>query len=287
MDDKADIEFRMQLLLRQIKDLPALPDVAVRVMRAADDSKSSITDVAKAISADQALTARVLRLANSSFYGAIRTISTVSDAVVMLGLKTVRNLALAASCQDILSGETAGYRMGRGELWRHSICCAITAQNLSKRIKYPVAEEAFVAGLLHDVGKVLISLHMRSQFNAVLHTVVKKRIPFVDAERMIIGFDHSEIGARMLEKWNLPESLVQAVRYHHNPLGTNPIRPLSCLIHISDLICMMLGIGLGADGMLYSLDPRVMDILKITDQDIEYTMAEVSVLVDDAVKMGT
>jgi putative nucleotidyltransferase with HDIG domain len=271
-----DSELRMQTLLRQIRDLPALPDVAMRVMRVADDDRANLPDVAKTISTDQALTTRVLRMANSSFYGAIRTISTVSDAVVLLGLRTVRNLAMAASCQDLLASALTGYHLRRGDLWRHSYCCALVAQSLAKRVRYPVAEEAFVAGLLHDVGKVLVSVQMRTQFNLVLYTASKLKIPFIDAEKQILGFDHAEIGARMLEQWNLPDSLVQTTRYHHDPLAAKSPTALCCLTHVAEVVCLMLGVGLGGDGLIYSLDPNVLDILKLSDDDVEATMSEVS-----------
>lgn len=271
-----DSEARIQTLLKQVRDLPALPDIAMTVMRTADDDKSSTADVARAISRDQALTSRVLRLANSSYYGAIRTVATVSDAVVLLGFRTVRNLAMAASCQELLAGELSGYHMGRGDLWRHSYCVALLAQSLSKRVRYPVDEEAFVAGLLHDVGKVLLSVHMNSQFTLILNTASKQRIPFIDAEREVLGFDHAEVGARMLAKWNLPVSLVHAVRHHHAPLASKQPTVLACLVHVADIVCLMLGVGLGADGLIYSLDTRVLDLLKLSDADIEATMAEVS-----------
>ena len=271
-----DSESRIQELLRQLKDLPALPDVALQVMKAADDDRSNVSEIARIISRDQSLTTRVLRLANSSHYGAIRTISTVSDAVVLLGLRTVRNLAMAASCQELLAAELSGYYLGRGDLWRHSYCAALVAQSLSARVKYPVAEEAFVAGLLHDAGKVLLSVHLRAKFNQVVYAANKRRVPFIDAEREVLGFDHAQVGARMLEKWNLPVSLVHAVRYHHAPLSSKQPTALACLVHVADVVCLMLGVGLGADGLSYPLDPRVLDLLKLSDADIEATMAEVS-----------
>ena len=271
-----DDELRLQSLLKQIKDLPALPDVALQVMRAADNERSDMSEIARVISRDQSLTTRVLRMANSSHYGAIRTISTVTDAVVILGLRTVRNLAMAASCQELLAAELSGYYLGRGDLWRHSYCSALVAQSLAGKVKYPVAEEAFVAGLLHDVGKVLLSVHLRGKFNQVVFAANKKRVSFVDAEREVFGFDHAEVGARMLEKWNLPVSLVHAVRHHHAPLGAKQPTALACIVHVADVVCLMLGVGLGADGLSYSLDPRVLDLLKLTDGAIEATMSEVS-----------
>ncbi len=126
-----DADVRLDALVRQVRDLPALPAAVLRVMQTADDPKASASDVARALSSDQALAARVLKLANSAFYGANRRIGTVSEAVVILGLRTTRNLAMATSCEDMLEREVTGYAMQRGALWRHSLACASAAQALA------------------------------------------------------------------------------------------------------------------------------------------------------------
>ena len=260
---------RLDALVRQVRDLPALPDTVVRVMQLADNPKSGVADIAKALISDQALAARVLKLANSAFYGSSRRIATVSDAVVILGMRTTRNLVMATGCQEILEQEVAGYALPRGALLRHSLACASAAQALAKRTKYRGMEEAFVAGLLHDLGKVVMNLYLQNQFIQVFLRASSGAETYAEAERAIFGFDHAEAGAYLLERWNLPPSLVTAVRYHHAPLDAPTDSPLPCLVHVADAICMTLGIGLGLDGTAYILQPEALTLLHLTSEDFE------------------
>jgi putative nucleotidyltransferase with HDIG domain len=260
---------RLDALVRQVRDLPALPDTVVRVIHLTDDPKSGIADVAKALVSDQALAARVLKLANSAFYGASRRIATVSDAVVILGMRTTRNLVMASGCQEMLEQEVAGYALPRGALLRHSLACASAAQALAKRTHYRGTEEAFVAGLLHDLGKVVMNSYLRDQFIQVLLRAASGEISYPEAERAVFSFDHAEAGAYLLERWNLPSSLVAAVRYHHTPLEAPTDSPLPCLVHVADAICLTLGIGLGLDGLAYVLQPEALTRLHLTAEDFE------------------
>ena len=265
---------RLDALVRQVRDLPALPDAVVRVMHATDDPKAGLTDIAKALISDQALAARVLKLANSAYYGSSRRIATVTDAVVILGMRTTRNLVMATGCQEMLEAAVAGYALPRGALLRHSLACASAAQALAKRTKYRGLEEAFVAGLLHDLGKVVMNTYLREQFIQVLVRVAAGEGTYAEAERTVFSFDHAEAGACLLERWNLPSSLVAAVRYHHTPLEAPGDSPLPCLVHVADAICMTLGIGLGLDGLAYRLQPEALSVLQLTPSDFEEVVSQ-------------
>lgn len=267
---------RLQALVQQVRDLPALPEAAVKVMRLADDPRASAADVARVLSADQAMTARILKLANSAFYGASRRVATVTEAVVLLGLRTVRNMTMALSCQDMLDKSLPGYAMGAGDLWRHSFCSAYAAQCLARRAHYRAAEEAFVGGLLHDVGKVVLNIYLQTEWRKVSQIAVRAHLPFMDAERAVLGFDHAEAGARVLEKWNLPLPLIDCVRFHHDPLSQPEPSLLTALVHIADVQCLLLGVGLGGDGLNYPLQDGVLEMLHLTEADFEDTAAEIS-----------
>ena len=265
---------RLEALVRQVRDLPALPAAVLRVMELTDDPNAGLADVARALASDQALAVRVLKLANSAFYGASRRVSTVSEAVVILGMRTTRNLAMATSCQDLLEREVSGYALDRGALWRHSLACGAAAQALAKRAGYRGLEEAFVAGLLHDVGKVVLNACLKDQFTLVLRRAWGGGIPYAEAEREILGFDHAEAGARLLERWNLPDGLVSAVRHHHAPGEATIPSPLPGLIHVADAICLTLGIGLGIDGLAFRLQPEALAGLNLTAEDFEQVASE-------------
>jgi len=273
MDSDQTAAKRLDNLIRQVQDLPSLPIAVTRVMQLTNDPKAGLSDVAHALASDQGLAARVLKLANSAYYGSSRRIGTVSEAVVILGMRTTRNLTLATSCQDMLEREVQGYFLPRGALWRHSLACAAAAQNLARRAHFRGTEEAFVAGLLHDIGKVVMSAYLKAEFAQVLTRVAKGRLTFSDAEREVLGFDDAEVGARLLERWNLPSTLVTAVRYHHAP-SQAPESPLAALVHVADTICLTLGIGLGVDGMAYTLDPNALAMLHLTEDDFEQVASQ-------------
>lgn len=266
---------RLEGLIRQARDLPALPDLALKVMRLADDPRASAADVARVLAADQGMTVRVLKLANSAFYGIPRRVSTVTDAVVLLGMRTVRNMTFALGCQPLLECALPGYVLRPGDLWRHSFCCAFAAQRLAQRTQYRVVEEAFVGGLLHDVGKVILNTHLQAEFAEVFEYAATHGVAFMDAERAVLGFDHAEAGARVLARWNLPPALVDCVRYHHEPLNQPTPSPLTGLVHVADVMCLLLGIGLGGDGLQYPLQDGVLEMLQLSPADFEQTTSDV------------
>lgn len=260
---------RLQQLVQTIRDLPALPEVVVRVMRLAEDPRSDAQSIARVIATDQAMAARVLKLANSAFYGLPRRVSTLSEAVVILGFRTIKNLAIAASTFELLNREIAGYWLQRGELWRHSLACAIGAQLIAQRVRLPVVEEAFVAGLLHDIGKVAINLFVREQFDQIMECALRDRIPFVEAEQAVLGFNHAIAGSLIAEKWNLPPSLVSVIRYHHQPSQMSEPEALVSVVHLADILSITLGIGIGGDGLYYTLEDGTMAMFAFEQSDID------------------
>lgn len=271
-----DVEQRLQRLVREVRDLPALPESTLKVMHLTDDPRTNAADIARALSVDQAMTARLLKLANSAFYGGMRRVATVTDAVVLLGQRTVRNMAMALSCQEMLGRALPGYGMNTGDLWRHSFCCAYAAQCLARRAGYRVAEEAFVGGLLHDIGKVIINLYLQAEFAKVSKLAALASLPFMEAERLVLGFDHAEAGARVLEKWNLPAPLVASVRFHHAPQDQPAPSPLTAIVHLADVQCLMMGVGIGGDGLNYPLQPSALALLHLSERDFEETALLVS-----------
>ena len=273
-----DVEARLQRLVREVRDLPALPESTLKVMHLTDDPRTNAADIARALSVDQAMTVRLLKLANSAFYGGMRRVATVTEAVVLLGQRTVRNMALALSCQAMLDRALPGYGMDTGDLWRHSFCCAYAAQVLARKAGYRVAEEAFVGGLLHDIGKVILSLYLQVEFAKVAKLASLASLPFMEAERLVLGFDHAEAGARVLEKWNLPTPLVGCVRYHHAPQDQPEPSALTAIVHLADVQCLMMGIGLGGDGLNYPLQESALALLHLSEADFE----EAALLVSEA-----
>ncbi len=275
------MKLTLEQIVRRVGDLPALPQVVAEVLRITEDPDTTVKDLNEAISRDQALAAKVLRLANSAYYGFPRRIGTIVEAVIILGFNTIRNLVLAASVHGILSRELPGYQLARGELWRHSIACAMAARTLARRARFPQPDQAFVAGLLHDIGKLVLGVYVGEAYTAILEKVHKEGLSFVQAEEEVLGFTHAAVGARVADKWNLPSYLVEAIELHHEPARARSNPLLVALTHLADAVSMMMGMGIGGDGMYYLLDSRCLDLLGLTPEDFEAVLAELGDLFAD------
>jgi putative nucleotidyltransferase with HDIG domain len=261
-------------LLDKVKDMPPLPQSITEILEITKSTKSSAQDLAKVFERDPTLAAKILKLANSSFYGFTREISTITHAIVCLGLDTVKSIALTSSTQEMLNNEIPAYDLEKGMLWQHSISCATCARIIAKRIGYKDCEEAYVAGLLHDIGKVILSGFAEDQFKQIIEKTKDNKTPFNIAEQEILGFDHPQIGGRIIKKWNLPPILMEAVQYHHQPDKAKTNKTLTYIVHLADAISDMLGVGLGSDGLMYVFEESTLDILGLSEEDVETIMSE-------------
>lgn len=268
-------------IVKAVKELPALSHVASKVLAITEDPDANASDLAETINLDPNLAASILKLANSAYYGFARHISTVTDAIVLLGFSTIKSLTIAASTYKIYNKEVSGYSLSKGEIWRHSIGCAMMSKLIAMRSKYKVPEEAYVAGLIHDIGKIVLDRFVEKEFTQINEIVDNEKISFSEAEKRILGFDHPEVGAKVVERWNFPANLVEAIRYHHEPEKAEVAPILTSIVHIADASCLMLGIGLGGDGLSYPLNEKAVDMLTLTEQDMENLMSKLGeVLID-------
>lgn len=244
--------------------VPAFSAAVRRVMDACDDPDSSVQDVADALLADQGLTANVLRLANSAHYGHGRRINTVTEAVLLVGFTSIRSLAITSHTSKVLSRPLPGYAMGRGDLWRHSMSVAFVSRRLAAETRSAPMEVAFVAGLLHDVGKVILSDLMRESFEQMTSVAHDERIPLAMVEQRLLGFDHADLGARLAEAWEFPAALTEAIGTHHRPGDATVAPQLAHCVHVADLTCLFIGAGAGASAVPYGVDPTSFEAIGIT-----------------------
>jgi len=268
----------LEQILAESGDPLPLPQVVFRIGQLTANPKATAVDLERLIGIDPALAARVLALANSNYYSLAGQISSLHEAVVFLGIKTLRDMAVAITGFNQFLGRGDAPALARRSLWRHSVdtaqCARIVIGALPAAARETVGvDQAYTAGLLHDIGKVVMSAYLKAEFAQVLTRVAKGRLTFSDAEREVLGFDDAEVGARLLERWNLPSTLVTAVRYHHAP-SQAPESPLAALVHVADTICLTLGIGLGVDGMAYTLDPNALAMLHLTEDDFEQVASQ-------------
>lgn len=224
-------------------DLPPMPVVATKVLQLVESGKADAAEISKAISSDPAVSARILKISNSTFYGCRRKIQTLSEAVVVLGHNTLKGLAVAASVKEIYKPSGLIENM----LWEHSFGAALAARIIAGHVSHVSVDEAFLAGLFHDLGKIIMNLREKEKFRTVIERCYNEMLMFEEVERTVFPYTHAELGGFVLEKWNLPESLITAVMLHHTFEFPDPddvcLRNLTAVASLADLVCVKLGIG--------------------------------------------
>lgn len=264
-----------------VADLPPMPSSVAEVIAACDDPAMTVGALTQVVLRDQGLTAGILKLANSSFYGHRRRVTTASEAVVLLGFAAVKSLAISSHGSRLMTAPLPAYGLSRGELWRHSLAVAFTARRLAVEVQLAPVEQAFVAGLLHDIGKTVLAGYMEHAFEEVSRIAGERELPVHEVERQLLGFDHAELGARVGAAWGFPPELEEAIRHHHSP-GLARIEPrLSHCVHIADAGCMMLGVGLGAHGVLGALDHGSLEAVGLDAGRLAALMDEIEPMLAD------
>lgn len=262
----------LKKVIDKIQKLPTLPLVVQNIMRMVENPRTTAKDINRVISTDPALASKVLRLVNSAFYGFPRRISTVTDAIIILGFNTVRSLALSASIFDVFRGESLFF--DRNAFWQHSVAVGVCGQLLAKRLRYAKAEEVMIAGILHDIGKIALDQFAHEEFNNVFGYVREKEVSFLAAERAVLGCDHGIIGKWMANQWNFPPSLLEPIAYHHTPQKSQEVMSITAMIHLSDIIVKSQNIGFSGDSIVPKLDNRTWNELGLNKSDVQKVIDE-------------
>lgn len=256
-------------IIKKTAELPTIPAAALAVMKEAESATGTARTISQHLACDQALSARVLRLANSAYYGLPQQVTDLSEAVVLLGMRSVRNLAVVAATYPWMQRPLSGYALEPKALWTHSFAVAVGSQLIARRTGLCDSDLAFTAGLLHNIGKVAMSVWLDRKLAAVLGLAQRDRLAFDEVERKLLGFDHAEVGAHLAETWNLPTSLVEPIRYHHEPNRVSGSNPVVDTVHLADFITISMGYGLGGDGLRYNFSSDVLGRLSIAPADLD------------------
>jgi len=253
---------------QRIQAMPPLPTVAVKVLRLLEDPDETVEAVVDVIRLDPSLTLRVLKVCNSPYYGLSRQVHSLQDAVVLLGVDALVNMVLSTCVTSLLGRSCPGYRLEEGALWSHSVCCAIASELAAERVCPGLKGQAFTAGLLHDIGKVVLATYVDADFQQIQSLVNQESVAFHAAERSVIGVSHTETGAAVAEHWNLPLPLRNAIRYHHEPMHAPEDQALVGVVHLGNAVTTSLGFGIGADGLAMTLCHETVDQCGMTPSDM-------------------
>jgi putative nucleotidyltransferase with HDIG domain len=225
-------------------NLPPVPHVAAKMMELVGNEETSVRDLQKVISADQALTARILKMANSVFYSFDQKISTLSHAIVILGFRAVQSMAIAASSRSLFVKKGAQFGLKEKLLWEHSIGVGMGCRQIARTVAYEAEETAFIVGLLHDIGKAVLNQVIPKKYGKIVEKVYNEGTSFAEVEAEMLGFDHSHIGALIAQKWNFDWEMVETIAFHHRPEAAESSSVLAAILSVSNHLCKRMGVGL-------------------------------------------
>lgn len=253
-----------------ISHIATLPEITIKIIELVENPRSTAQDLNKLISNDPALVARILKVVNSAFYGLPGQIGSINRAIVLLGLNAVKNIVIAASLAKLFRGGRVSPHFSAKDLWTHSIAVGVFSKMLVTKINNTLPDEAFLAGLIHDMG-ILVELQaFREPLVEIAERSTKEETRYIDIEQQLIGVDHQMLGAGLTTKWKFPRSFQFVTGHHHNPMALAPdCRWLACVIHVADHICCREGLGYSLTCKGDPLDPAVLAELNLTMETVE------------------
>ncbi len=267
-----------------IGDIATLPEVTIKIIEIVEDPKSTARDLHEVIKNDPALSVKVLKVVNSAFYGLPGQVASVDRAIILLGLSAVKNIAIAASIARLFKGKRISEQFSAADLWQHSVAVAVAARTLAKCSPNPaMADELFVAGLIHDIGTLVERQTLPDQFAEVIRRCTETDIEFLACEREVIGADHQAFGVGLTTKWKFPRHLRAAVGFHHNPEAVSvELRNIATVIRAADIMACQAKIGFYFTARHDEIGPEILEALGITQAQFEEVRASVPQQLEEA-----
>lgn len=269
-------QVKMKKVLDQISGLPTLPAVISQVTKLMQNPRVSANEVGQAISNDQALATKILKVVNSSFYGFPSRITTITHAIVILGFNSIRATALSASVFQTFGKSDKESSFNREAFWKHSIAVGAAAKILAKKMQMKEIEETFLAGLMHDLGKVVLDQFMHEQFEEIIAYVKTNNCIISNAERAVIGVTHADIGMWLAQKWNLNQEFIYIIGNHHSPTSASDYFKINSIIHVADILIRAMDIGNSGDNLIPKVNIAAWKLLNIQDDDLPLIFKDIA-----------
>jgi len=228
------VSSKLDTIIKSVENLRPMPTSITRALRAIEDSNATSSEISEIIGLDQALSASILQSANSASMGFATDCTKLSEAVMRLGFKRLKGLILGIAAVGPFNQSLKGYRFGAGELWNHSIATAVSAEWIARELRYPDPEEAYTAGLLHDMGKLFLDQFVFSDYTRIVDLMLKYKLTLYRAEEQLLGIDHAKVGSMIAAKWNFPVVLVDAIHYHHTPSFARSNQRLPAIVNVAN-----------------------------------------------------
>jgi putative nucleotidyltransferase with HDIG domain len=263
----------LKLILEDVKSFPSMPAAALKLLTLLKDENTTNAQIEQILRYEPGLTANILKLTNSAYFGLPTKIGSVRQAVLMIGWKKLTQIVLASCVSAIVDKPVQGYDLSAGELWRHSVAVSVASEILVKELKLPVSDEVFTAALLHDVGKMVLGRYVKEDI-AVIDGEDMQDMPFEQVERSMFGIDHAEIGANILKRWLFPPGMISAVRWHHDPDAAPKSNHMIDVVHVADVLCLMSGLGIGREGLQYRPSPAACERIGMNEQHLEKVVSQ-------------
>jgi HD-like signal output (HDOD) protein len=264
---------RMRRIAQRVNNIPTLPIVMARVIELVDNPNTTAAQLAEFISRDQALTIKILKLANSAFYGFPQKIGTINLAIVVLGFESVKDLGLSAAVIETFQNGQYGDNFDLNKFWEHSVAVAAGCKILSRGANINIAGEIFVAGLLHDIGKLVLLRFLTEEFNQAVETARQKQMELYKAELESLGFSHADVGGWLAERWNLPFHQSNAIYYHPYPWLSFREPNLAMVVNFANILAHRAGYCSDLEGSQPDAHPKMLTYLKIKgteSQDVDW-----------------
>jgi putative nucleotidyltransferase with HDIG domain len=259
-----DIKSRVQ----QIEGLPPFPATHAEILKLAKSEDASADDLAGQIQMDPSLIATVLKLANSSYYGFTKKTDSLSLAVTRLGMEEVANLIMTAQVFEKLGGMDEGEGLDIKEFWKHSVGAAFAARSIAKKLQTEV-ESSFLAGMLHDVGKIVLDRFFGEYYKSVMEVIESDELAIVDAEREVLGITHADVGGQLATEWKFSNNYLYSILHHHTPRSAKRSKRLVAVIHLANHFCRKLEFGSGGDSIVPEIDQSVLDQFSLGDRGLQ------------------